>query len=145
MAKKAKANKVKARSKAGRQVKKTSPALSFDSPADFFVFHAKNRRLTEITLIAGSETKLRPLKCQSWSLEQNPDFAYLTVVLKPNTKVTATRWRDCFGILGHSHDYVAQLSKTASIRVPRPVCLEANSSRLVFGFVLPPKPRVSIE
>jgi hypothetical protein len=145
MVKKIKTDEVKARSKVSRQVKKTSPALSFDSPDTFFVFQINHRRLAEFTLIADSETKLRPLKCKTLTLASNLDFAYLTAVPKAGTDATVQKWRDCFSLLGHDHDFVAQLSKAVSVAVPKPVCVEYTSKQLVFCFLLPPKPRVSIE
>ena len=143
MVKRAKTDKVKARPEAGRQVKKTSPALSFDSPDTFLAFQTNHRRLAEFTLIAASETKLRPLKCKSLTLASNPDFAYLTAVPKAGTDATVQKWRDCFSLLGHDHDFVAQLSKAVSVAVPKPVCIEYTAKRLVFCFLLPP--RVSME
>jgi hypothetical protein len=145
MAENKKTNKVKARKVANSRTKSSSAVRSI-SPLDFAaVSKGKVRRSTEITLEACAAANLRPLKCADYDISLNPDFGFLTVKPKPNTTATAEKWRDCFGMLGHNFDCVAKLSKSLTLTLNRPVCLECSAKRIVFSFWLPRKPVVSIE
>jgi hypothetical protein len=142
---KRKTEKVKARPKASSSVKRTRTARS-TSPAIFWPnIPINSRRSLDIELTASENAKLRPLKCANWSVVLNPDFGYLTVVPKPGTAITAQKWKDCFSSLGHDYDFVARISKTMSVLVSRPVCTDHSPKRLVFCFLIPPKPVAPIE
>lgn len=150
MSKKTKAEKVKTRPVADNKKvglrKKSRPKSCPASPLTHWPDSAyQSRRLPTLELEACPEAKLRPLKCAAWAISLNPDFGHLTVEPKPNTNATAQKWRECFGMLGHNYNCVAKLSKTLKVLMQRPVCTESSSKRMVFSFVIPPKPPAPIE
>jgi hypothetical protein len=106
---------------------------------------SKSRRLPELELQGGPGTKIRPLKCASWSLALNPDFAHLTVTPKPRTAATTKKWYNCFSLMGHGYNFVAKLGKTTRVLVSHPICTEYSDKQLVFSFMLAPKPVVPVD
>lgn len=142
---KSKTDKVKARPKASSSIKRTRTARSTSLAIFWPDTPSNSRRALEIELTASENAKLRPLKCVNWSVSLNPDFGYLTVAPKAGTAATAQKWRDCFNSLGHDYDFVARISKTLAVLVSRPVCTDYSPKRLIFCFLVPPKPVAPLE
>ena len=97
----------------------------------------QSSRTTEVELRLYGKSKpsgVLPLKCDSWTVLQNPDFNFLTLGLRPRTDKTASKWYEALGYPGHALDVIVS-TKSFSVRLYRPVCTMKSSSGIAFHYL----------